>query len=220
MSVRPQDLAAARRLALSLLDGPTPDTWVAAALADLDTLLLDHAECEKKAAASAMSLLYRYGTDVAFADAASRFAREELRHFEMVNAFMRGRGVAPRVVPASRYAGGLLAQVRRHEPARLLDMLLVAALIEARSLERFVLIVERTDDDALARFYGKLLASEARHARTYLALAARRPNASEIEARLAALRVHENALVQAEDDVLRFHSGRPAWLAGHTAAQA
>lgn len=212
MAERTIDLAPARRLAHSLLDGPTPDTWVTAALADTETLLLDHAECEKKAAASAMSMLYRYGIDPALADAASRFAREELRHFEMVNAFMRGRGIAPRVVPASRYAGGLLAHVRRHEPARLLDMLLVAALIEARSLERFILVVERTDDVALARFYARLLASEARHARTYLALAARQPNAAEIDARLTELRRRENALVQDDDDVLRFHSGRPRWL--------
>ncbi len=211
MVARDVDLAPARRLAQSLLDGPTPPAWVDAALADIETLLLDHAECEKKAAASAMSLLYRYGMDPVLADAASRFAREELRHFEMVNAFMRARGIAPRVVAASRYASGLLAHVRRHEPARLLDMLLVAALIEARSLERFVMIVERTDDTELARFYGKLLASEARHARTYLALASRQVNAGEIELRLHALRAQENALVQADDDVLRFHSGRPAW---------
>lgn len=211
MSKRDPDLPSARKLALSLLDGPTPEAWVTAALADLPTLLLDHAECEKKAAASAMSLLFRYGLDAALALTASRVAREELRHFEMVRAFLLERGVAHRVVPAARYASGLLAVVRQHEPARLLDTLLVATLIEARSLERFVLLVERTNDPELARFYGKLLASEARHARGYLTLAEARASTADIAARLTCLRAAENALVQADDDVLRFHSGRPSW---------
>ncbi len=195
-----------------MLVGPSPDSWVEAALQDVDTLLLDHAECEKKAASNAFSLMYRYGAESVLVEAASRFAREELRHFEMVQAFMRGRGVAYRSVGASRYAGGLKRHVRTSEPGRLVDTLLVAALIEARSLERFLRIVAATDDAALAQFYGRLRASEARHARTYLALAGRYTDRKSIDARLVLLRVEEQLLIDGVDTELRFHSGRPGWL--------
>ena len=174
-----------------------------------ETLLLDHAECEKKAAGSAMSLVYRYGTHPHVVQQASRFAREELRHFEMVHAFMRARGIGWRPLAPSRYAGGLKQCVRANEPARLLDTLLVAAFIEARSLERFVRIVDATADAELAAFYSKLLASEARHARTYLGMARRLADADEVEARIAVLREVEQVLVDAPDDMLRFHSGPP-----------
>ena len=155
-----------RLLIEAMLLSPSPDSWVEAALQDVDTLLLDHAECEKKAASNAFSLMYRYGAESVLVEAASRFAREELRHFEMVQAFMRGRGVVYRSVTASRYAGGLKRHVRTSEPGRLVDTLLVAALIEARSLERFLCLVAASDDAALVQFYSKLRASEARHART------------------------------------------------------
>ena len=201
-----------RQLIEGMLNAPSPDSWVEAALHDLDTLLLDHAECEKKAASNAFSLMYRYGGESALVDAASRFAREELRHFEMVQAFMRNRGLRYRSVGASRYAGSLKRHVRTSEPGRLIDTLLVAALIEARSLERFLRIVSATDDAELAQFYGKLRNSEARHARTYLALAGRYADRTAIDTRLALFRVQEQALIDDFDSVLRFHSGRPDWL--------
>ncbi len=203
-----------RLLLDAMLAAPSPDSWVEAALQDVDTLLLDHAECEKKAASNAFSLLYRYGAESTLVEAALRFAREELRHFEMVQGFMRGRGVAYRSVTASRYAGGLKRHVRTSEPGRLVDTLLVAALIEARSLERFLRIVAATDDAALAQFYGKLRASEARHARTYLALAGRYADRKAIDARLLVLKAEEQLLVDGFDTELRFHSGQPAWLNG------
>lgn len=205
---------AERLLIDGMLVAPSPDSWVTAALQDVDTLLLDHAECEKKAASNAFSLMYRYGAESVLVEAASRFAREELRHFEMVQAFMRGRGVSYRSVGASRYAGGLKRHVRTSEPGRLVDTLLVAAVIEARSLERFLRIVTATDDAALAQFYGKLRASEARHARTYLALAGRYADRKTIDARLDVLKVEEHLLIDSVDTELRFHSGRPAWLSG------
>ena len=201
-----------RHLLGGMLLAPSPDSWVAAALQDIETLLLDHAECEKKAASNAFSLMYRYGAESVLVGAASRFAREELRHFEMVQAFMRSRGIAYRSVGASRYAGGLKRHVRTSEPARLVDTLLVAALIEARSLERFLRIVAATDDVALAQFYDKLRASEARHARNYLALAGRYADRKMIDARLGSLKAEEHLLIDGFDSELRFHSGRPDWL--------
>ena len=128
---------ALRETAGELLRGPSPDAWLDAALADLPTLLLDHAECEKKAAGSALSLIYRYGDRSAICTAAARFVREELRHFEMVARLLRVRGIAYRRLAPARYAGALRSVVRNSEPARLVDTLLVAAFIEARSCERF-----------------------------------------------------------------------------------
>lgn len=201
----------------ALLLGPTPDAWIDAALADLPTLLLDHAECEKKAAGSALSLMYRYADQPALCAAASRFAREELRHYEMVVALLRKRGIAYRRLPPSAYAGRLRGLARDVEPGRLLDTLLIAAVIEARSWERFGRLAGRLQTlgaaQNLADFYTRLLASEARHAATYLSLADAVDSADEASARIAAIARLEWQLINAPCAELRFHSGVPAaWL--------
>ena len=189
----------------------TPDAWVEAALDSLDILLIDHANCEKKAASTALGMLFRYVDRPVLLTALSKLAREELRHFEQVLKVMRSRGVTYRHLSPSRYAAGLFAQVAKREPARVVDTLIVGAIIEARSCERFYRLSVRMDDDIngeLGRFYADLLASEARHFRIYLGLA-RHCAEGPIDDRTAELLQAERALILAPDTELRFHGGPP-----------
>ncbi len=205
------DLAAIR----AFLHCETPSAWVDCALANKALLLIDHANCEKKAASTALNLMYRYVDNYPLLSRLSRLAREELRHFEQVIAIMQQRGIDYPQLTASRYAGGLRAEVRSEEPDRLLDTLLVGAIIEARSCERFARLVPVLDDD-LAGFYASLLKSEARHYTDYLALAQRVAGDTAVAARLERLLHVERELIESEDDDFRFHSGLPsAALAGH-----
>lgn len=124
---------------------------------------------------------------------------------------MRRLKVPFAVVSASRYAAGLRAAMRREEPQRLLDALLVGALIEARSCERFAALVPRLSDP-LRSFYAGLLASEARHFQHYIELASSecRDDAPNINRRLAELKAVERDLILSPDPEFRFHSGSPA----------
>lgn len=184
----------------------TPPAWVEWALLNPELLLVDHANCEKKAASTALNLMYRYVEQPRLLQKLSRLAREELRHFEQVFALMQKRGVAYPQLSASRYAGELRKQVRGNEPGRLVDTLLVGALIEARSCERFAALIPVLDSE-LADFYASLLKSEARHFEDYLGLAAALAPAAEIDERLAVLRARETELIQGVDTEFRFHSG-------------
>ena len=188
----------------------TPDAWVAAALCphQLAILLIDHANCEKKAAATALSLIHRYTESVALLNKMSRVAREELRHFEQVLKVMQDRGIAYRPLTASRYAQGLHAGVRRQEPGRLVDTLIVGALIEARSCERFARIAPHLDAK-LGEFYQSLLKSEARHFNDYLRLANIAAGADDIDGRIAIFSALERDLIEEPDSEFRFHSGVP-----------
>ena len=201
---RPVDLAPVR----AFLACETPAAWCEAAVQDLPMLLNDHANCEKKAASTALALMFRYDRDGALADAMSRIAREELRHFEQVAALMRRLAIPHAPVSASRYAQGLRQQVRPKEPQKLLDLLVCGAFVEARSCERFAALLPFLPD-VVAPFYARLLASEARHFETYLTLARGRYDAGEVEARCDAFREAERHLVLEEDETLRFHSGPP-----------
>lgn len=188
----------------------TPDAWVAAALCphQLAILLIDHANCEKKAAATALSLIHRYTESVALLNKMSRVAREELRHFEQVLKVMQDRGIAYRPLTASRYAQGLHAGVRRQEPGRLVDTLIVGALIEARSCERFARIAPHLDAK-LGEFYQSLLKSEARHFNDYLRLANIAAGVDDIDGRIAIFSALECDLIKEPDSEFRFHSGVP-----------
>ncbi|MEL6949738.1 MAG: tRNA isopentenyl-2-thiomethyl-A-37 hydroxylase MiaE [Pseudomonadota bacterium] len=193
-----------------LVVASSPD-WADALAADLETLLIDHANCELKAAASALALMHRYPERVNLIHRMSRLAREELRHYEQVQQRMQAHGIAMRHLSASGYAAGLKAVALRDEPLRLVDTLIIGGLIEARSCERFALIAPRLPE-SLARFYRGLLASEARHFEHYLALArdAAERDDDVVTARLAILREREQALIAMPTDTLRFHSGPPA----------
>ena len=184
---------------------PTPDAWLDNALARLPTLLIDHANCEKKAAGTALGLLYRYVDKPPLLRKLSRLAREELRHFEQVLELMEGQGVDYLHLSPGRYAGSLHRLISREEPQRLVDSLLVGAIVEARSCERFQPLSE-VAPVPLAEFYGRLLASEARHFRDYLKLAERYANAP-LTPRLERFLGVEAALVTDVDSTFRFHSG-------------
>jgi tRNA-(ms[2]io[6]A)-hydroxylase len=194
----------------TFLSAPTPDDWLDEAGQRLPEMLLDHANCELKAASTALGFLYRYPERTALAQRMSRLAREELRHFEQVRAIMEDMDIPFRRLSASRYAGSLRDAVRPAEPDKLLDMLLIGALIEARSCERFAKIAPRLPDK-LGRFYGGLLASEARHFEHYIAFARSECGLAdeEIEDRLAELKALEAGLITEPDDEFRFHSGPP-----------
>jgi len=190
---------------------PTPEAWIGWALEHPDILLLDHAHCEKKAAATALNLMVRYVDRPALLDALSRLAREELLHFEQVLGMLRQRGLAYGHLTPSRYASGLRAQVRTSEPGRLVDILVVGAYIEARSCERFAALAPYVDEE-LGRYYRFLLKSEARHFEDYLRLA-RLYAGEDIQHRIDTFRTLEAGLITSEDDCFRFHSGVPAQAA-------
>ena len=192
----------------SFLLCPTPRAWVTWALANPQILLVDHANCEKKAAATAINLMYRYVEHHTLLNKLSRLAREELRHFEQVIAIMKARRVHYPQLSASRYAGALRQQARSNEPARLIDTLLIGAIIEARSCERFALLAPELDEE-LGQFYRTLLRSEMRHFGDYLKLAVDVGSKEEVEARLPALLQFERGLIEAPDTEFRFHSGVP-----------
>jgi tRNA-(ms[2]io[6]A)-hydroxylase len=185
---------------------PTSPAWLARALANLDEVLVDHAHCEKKAASTAVSLLFRYPDRHALLPVLSALAREELGHFEAMLALFARRGIVYRRLTPSPYATELLAAVRPDEPARLVDTLLCLSLIEARSCERMRLLAEHVDDAELAAFYRGLLASEARHHQEYVDLATTVAPAATVRARLAELARHEAAVVAAAPAVARMHA--------------
>lgn len=195
----------------AFLGTDTPRAWVDEACRRLPELLLDHANCELKAASTALAFIYRYPDRTGLAQQMSRLAREELRHFEQVRKIMERRSIPFRRLSASRYAGQLRASVREGEPQRLLDMLITGAFIEARSCERFAALAPHLPDD-LARYYGGLLSSEARHFEQYLRFAASECGATEDEVagRVAELRRVEADLISRTDAQFRFHSGPPA----------
>lgn len=178
-------------------------------------LLADHRNLELKAAQSAQALMWRYGMGRPAAkgeyhyrllNKLSRLAREELRHFEQVVAIMAQRGIVHPQLSASRYAAGLREEVRASEPGRLVDTLLTAAIIEARSCERFASLVPVLDEE-LAGFYQSLLKSESRHFKDYLRLAEDICSREEVEDRLSVLLACEQKLIESPDDEFRFHSG-------------
>ncbi|MGO2009836.1 tRNA-(ms[2]io[6]A)-hydroxylase [Vreelandella alkaliphila] len=186
----------------------TPDAWLQWALDNPEILLIDHAQCEKKAASTAMSLLYRYVDQPLLLSKMSQLAREELLHFEQVVGLMEKRDVAYRHLTASRYAEGLRKHVRSNDPDRLIDVLIIGALIEARSCERFARLIPYLDEE-LAKFYRTLVKSEGRHFEDYLLLARQQTSAS-IDDRIAFFVAREAELITSPDTAFRFHSGVPA----------
>ncbi|WP_166265583.1 tRNA-(ms[2]io[6]A)-hydroxylase [Marinobacter caseinilyticus] len=183
----------------------TPERWLENALAAPDIMLIDHAHCEKKAASTALSLMYRYVDSPELLKKMSRLAREELRHFEQVLAIMKKRQVTYDHLTPARYAAGLRKAIRTDEPARLVDTLIVGAIIEARSCERFAALAPHLDE-TLAAFYTGLLKSEARHYRDYLTLAEQAAGKA-IDDRVAVFTALEKDLIEQPDTEFRFHSG-------------
>jgi len=202
----------------------TPASWVAEAVKpeNLPLLLADHANCEMKAAQTAQQLMWRYGVGrvndktiaTEFLDCfdllnkMSRLAREELRHFEQVIAIMEKRGMDYPMVSAARYATGMRVEMRTEEPGKIIDTLVVGAIIEARSCERFEKLAPFLDEE-LKKFYLSLLKSEARHYQDYLALAAQVASEEAVTARVDIFLELDKNLILEPDDEFRFHSGVP-----------
>lgn len=184
----------------------TPQLWIENALANPEILLIDHANCEKKAASTALNLMYRYVDNFDLLNKMSRLAREELRHFEQVIAIMKRRNIEYRQITASRYAVKLREAVRPNDPDKLVDILIVGAIIEARSCERFARIATFLDEE-LEKFYLSLLKSEGRHFKDYLALAESIASQQEVSDRLAMFLAIEKKLILSPDSEFRFHSG-------------
>ena len=188
---------------------PTPDAWVSHALGDLGTLLVDHANCEYKAAATGMSLITKYRHLPRLQRLMARLVREEMLHYEQVLLFMERMGVEFRPLSASRYARTLRESVRNDETGRLVDLLIIGAIVEARSCERFATLWPHLPT-SLGRYYKSLLRSEGRHYQDYLALARENGDERSVNERLAHFLTIDAQLIQSPDSEFRFHSGVPA----------
>ena len=190
------------------LNCETPDAWLQEALRQQDVLLIDHANCEKKAAATAMNLMYRHTNKPDLLKKMSQLAREELLHFQQVVEILERRQIDYVRLSPSRYAAALRELIAKEERAQLIDTLIVGAFIEARSCERFAKLAPLLDGE-LERFYRSLLKSEARHFEDYLALAQSCAE-EDISHRVALIAAEEARLIQSVDDEFRFHSGAPS----------
>jgi tRNA-(ms[2]io[6]A)-hydroxylase len=180
--------------------------WLAQVDAHLDDILIDHAHCEKKAAGVAMNLLFSYVDHVRLARAMTEIVNEELAHFQLVLDLLERRGIPFRKLSPSSYGQRLHAIVRKEEPARAIDRLLVAGLIEARSCERFAVLRDHVADAELQEFYGSLFESEARHHATYVRLACDVAPEETVRERLHWLAAEEAAIIAQGDPVARMHS--------------
>lgn len=194
------------------LAAPSRSDWLPQALAHLNDVLLDHAHCEKKAASMAVNFLFRYPEHASMMTALSALAREELRHFEQMIAVLSARGVSFQRQQPSRYASQLVKAVRPHEPERMMDLMLCAALIEARSCERMKILQGAfapdgpRPDPALHRLYSGLLACEARHHHIYVDMAMTAFERDVVLARLAELAAHEADVIAKGEAMARMHS--------------
>ena len=196
---------------LDFLRMPTPSAWLEAATMQIPLLLIDHAHCERKAAATALYFLSKYPERSEIVSVMSPLAREELLHFEKVISLLRERGIAYGPLPPSLYAQCLHAKItKRNGVTRLCDQLIVGAIIEARSCERFNALSPLIGDKALGKFYSTLVKAEARHFQDYLRLA--NHYGDDIETRIADFLDAENELISTIDTVFRFHSGIPCPL--------
>ncbi len=191
------------------LAAPSSATWLDAAIERPDLVLIDHAHCERKAAGTALQLMFRYPSDEVLGAALSALAREELEHFEQMLRLLQARGIPLRPLPAPAYGATLTAAVRRGAPERMLDAFLVAGLIEARSHERMALLAAHSPDPELQDLYGALLTSEARHFGLYWLLAEERfgrgPTVARLE-ELAAVEVQALTGDLANPEHVRMHS--------------
>ena len=199
-------VATGRPATIKFLKSPTSQAWVDQALANLDEVMLDHSHCERKAAGIAIKLMFLYPGDGALVAALTDIAQEELSHFKQVNQWLERRGVALRSQAAGPYGAKLRKHVRPNDPDRKLDLLLVSALIEARSHERLGLLGQHCPDPELAKFYRSLMASEARHYGAYWVLATQEFGAEVVTPRLETLAQAESEILATLHPAPRVHS--------------
>jgi tRNA-(ms[2]io[6]A)-hydroxylase len=184
----------------------TDSSWLDQVDAHLDEVLIDHAHCEKKAAGTALNLIFHYVEDLELCREMTVIVNEELEHFHMVIELLERRGIRFRRLRPSQYGNKLHALVRKTEPERAVDRLLVAGLIEARSCERFQALAEHVDDPELAEFYHSLFESEARHHTTYTRLASHFASEEVVNRRLEELYDAEAAIMAEREPWARMHS--------------
>ncbi len=199
-----------------LLAVATPSRWVERAIQCRDVLLIDHANCEKKAASTALALMFAYAEDLELAGRMSRLAREELRHYEQVARMIKSLGITPLRLAPGRYAQRLRRLVASAEPQREIDLMICGALIEARSAERFAAVAPALEMP-LSELFAGLHQAEARHYKVYLDLARRAAaragapyEGNALDQRIAEFASLETELITAPDEEFRFHSGPPA----------
>jgi len=191
---------------IKFLHQPTSPAWVEQAISNLNIVLLDHSHCERKAAGVALNLMFRYPSKTKLVRTLTAIAREELEHFDLVNQWLEQRQIPLAPLSAPPYGAGLNAHVRHQDPQRLLDSLLVAGLIEARSHERLGLLASHCPDADLARFYHSLMASEARHYGAYWVLATTYYDRPVVTQRLEKLAIVESELLATLYPHPRIHS--------------
>ncbi|MGC3971969.1 MAG: tRNA-(ms[2]io[6]A)-hydroxylase [Pirellulales bacterium] len=188
------------------LKSSTAPWWLGTVETHVEEVLIDHAHCEKKAAGTALNLIFAYVDRLPLVRELTPIVNEEMAHFRLVLDLLEDRGMRFRRLVPSSYGRKLNDLVRKQEPGKAIDRLLVAALIEARSCERFCLLRDRLADKALAEFYGSLYASEARHHAVYVELAKLFGSEEEIRTRLDELSAAEAAIIDEGDDLARVHS--------------
>lgn len=180
---------------INIIKEATSSAWIEQALANLEIILLDHSHCERKAAGVALNFLFRYPSYTDLVHKLTAIASEELEHFAQVNHWLQKLNIPLAPLKPAPYAAQLKNQIRRHEPERFLDSLLVAALIEARSHERLSLLAQFCPDPALGGFYRSLMVSEARHYGIYWLLAQNYFEEQIVEKRLEELAIIESAIL-------------------------
>ena len=188
------------------LHSNTSQRWLAQVDGNLEEILVDHAHCEKKAAGTAMNLLFAYVEFEELSREMVEIVNEELEHFTMVLDLLSSRGIKFRKIIPGSYGRKLHSLIRKGEPERAIDRFSIAGLIEARSCERFGLLRKSVKDKELAAFYGGLFESEARHHSTYLRLARLFADDATVLARLDKLAAAEAAIVKKGDLLPRMHS--------------
>jgi tRNA 2-(methylsulfanyl)-N6-isopentenyladenosine37 hydroxylase len=191
---------------IKFLTEPTSDAWIKQTLANMDVILLDHSHCERKAASVALKLMFRYSSYERLVRELTAIAQEELLHFEQVNQILADRHIPLAPLSAPPYGAELNKLVRKKDPDRCLDMLLVSGLIEARSHERLGLIATHCDDRILAQFYGSLMESEARHYGLYWILADTYFDRTVVMQRLEQLAAAESQILATLHPEPRIHS--------------
>ncbi|MFM7844347.1 MAG: tRNA-(ms[2]io[6]A)-hydroxylase [Planctomycetota bacterium] len=188
------------------LQSTTSARWLAQVEQHLPEILIDHAHCERKAAGTALNLLFAYVENLDLCRSMTEIVNEELAHFQLVTDLLERRGIRFRRLVPSNYGRQLNELVRKNEPGRAIDRLLVAGLIEARSCERFDLLRKHVPDAELAAFYDGLFESEARHHSTYVRLAKQFGTDDEVHARLSELAAAEAEIIGRGDELPRMHS--------------
>jgi tRNA-(ms[2]io[6]A)-hydroxylase len=189
----------------------SPSAWCEAAIENFSLLLLDHTHCERKASAFAIQLMSKYPHQERLIHALSPIAREELLHFEKMLHILKKRRIKIQPLHPCRYSKNLhLQRSKQDNKQQLIDDLIIAAIIEARSCERFFSLIpylEKHGDQEVLRFYQHLAMAEQRHFEVYLEFANQLTD--DLEQRVNIFISIENQTIMQAESMFRFHSGIP-----------